>query len=387
MALNNYQFRTIIKAAIFVLAMTIVGVSLLYTDNLAQKLADEERVKMALWAEATKLIATASQNEDYDLTYALSVVKANNTIPVIVTLESGEIINEKNIDSVRSKDPEYLKSLIKDMRSENEPIEAELFENQKIIIYYNNSILFQKLKLYPYVQLAIIAVFLMITYYAFSYNRRWEQDQVWVGMSKETAHQLGTPISSLMAWMELTKANDGNMSEEVIQEVEYDIKRLELITERFSKIGSEPVLKNNDLVEVVTESVEYLQKRLSSHIEFEISSENNHEMCKINVPLFAWVLENLSKNAADAMEGTGKLTFHISSTDKQIILDVSDTGKGINPSKFKTVFEPGYTTKKRGWGLGLSLVKRIIKNYHDGQIFVKESTPNVKTTFRIILKK
>lgn len=387
MAFNKYQTKTIIKGLLFLVAMLIVAVSLLYTDNLAESLKEDERAKVALWAEATRLIATLEAEDEMDVTYALSVIRANNTIPVIVTLEDGTVIAHRNIDSLLAEDTLYIHEEIKDMQQANEPIVAGLYEDQKIIIYYQNSILFTRLKLYPYAQLAIITIFLLVSYYAFSYSKRSEQNQVWVGMSKETAHQLGTPISSLMAWMELIKASEGQISQEVYDEINTDIGRLELITERFSKIGSEPVLTKTNMGQVVGETVGYLSKRLSSRVSFTINDETTDGFCNLNVPLFAWVLENLTKNATDAMEGDGALTYTINETDKFLYLKVSDTGVGIPSSRFKTVFEPGFTTKKRGWGLGLSLVKRIVENYHNGTIIVKESIPNERTTFKITLKK
>lgn len=387
MTLNKYQVKSLLKFMLLIVALSIVAVSLLYTDNLAKQLKEEERAKVALWAEATRLIATMEEDDDFDVTYALSVIKANNTIPVIVTLQDGTVIASRNIDSSQESDPSYINQTIKQMKESNDPIIAGLYENQNIVIYYENSILFTKLKLYPYVQLVIIAVFLLVSYYAFSYSKRSEQNQVWVGMSKETAHQLGTPISSLMAWMDVIEAQDGQMNEEVRQEIQNDIKRLELITERFSKIGSEPVLSPVKLTEVVDETVGYLSKRLSSKISFDVVDQTVDSTVHLNVPLFAWVLENLTKNAADAMSGEGAMRYEISETDRNVFLEVSDTGKGIPSGRFKTIFEPGFTTKKRGWGLGLSLVKRIVENYHNGTIHVKESNPGVKTTFRITLKK
>jgi len=387
MTLNKYQVKSLVKFMLLIVALSIVAVSLLYTDNLAKQLKEEERAKVALWAEATRLIATMEEDDDFDVTYALSVIKANNTIPVIVTLQDGTVIASRNIDSSQESNPSYINQTIKQMKESNDPIIAGLYEDQNIVIYYENSILFTKLKLYPYVQLVIIAVFLLVSYYAFSYSKRSEQNQVWVGMSKETAHQLGTPISSLMAWMDVIEAQDGQMNEEVRQEIQNDIKRLELITERFSKIGSEPVLSPVKLTEVVDETVGYLSKRLSSKISFDVVDQTVDSTVHLNVPLFAWVLENLTKNAADAMSGEGAMRYEISETDRNVFLEVSDTGKGIPSGRFKTIFEPGFTTKKRGWGLGLSLVKRIVENYHNGTIHVKESNPGVKTTFRITLKK
>ncbi len=387
MALNKYQIKTIIKGLLLLSALLIVIVSLLYTDNLAKKLKEEERAKVALWAEANRIIITKADDENYDLTYELSVVKGNYTIPVIVTLEDETVIASRNIDANELGDTSYIQDMIHDMISANEPIVAGLYGDQNIIIYYQNSILFTQLKLYPYFQLIIIGVFLLVSFYAFSYSKRSEQNQVWVGMSKETAHQLGTPISSLMAWMEIIKANDGEVSPEIFKEIGNDIKRLELITDRFSKIGSEPILEKVKMIDVVNDTVGYLEKRLSSHIEFTVVDNAPDGYCDLNIPLFVWVLENLTKNAADAMNGEGSLRYVIEETDKRLYLEVSDTGKGIPSGRFKTIFEPGFTTKKRGWGLGLSLVKRIVENYHMGHIFVKESVAFKQTTFKISLKK
>ena len=334
MAINKYQSRTIVKVALFAVAMSIVALSLLYTDNLAKNLKEDERSKVALWAEATRLIATLEVEDETDVTYALSVIRANNTIPVIVTLEDGTVIAHRNIDSASAEDKVYIQDQIKGMKAANEPIIAGLYEDQNIIIYYENSIFFTKLKLYPYAQLIIIAVFLLVSYYAFSYAKRSEQNQVWVGMSKETAHQLGTPISSLMAWMELIKGSDGQMSDEIYEEINNDIVRLELITERFSKIGSEPVLTATNMKSVVYQTIGYLEKRLSSRVSFTIIDNTTDVFCQLNVPLFAWVLENLTKNATDAMNGDGALTYTITENDKFLFLEVSDTGKGIPGSRF-----------------------------------------------------
>ncbi|MBI1305858.1 MAG: hypothetical protein GC181_04495 [Bacteroidetes bacterium] len=379
-----------------VLAAIIVVVSLWYTDNLVERLKAEEQVKVKLWAEATRIIASTPTDDNVDMTYPLSIVSANNTIPVIVTLEDGTILTHRNLDSVKSKDKNYLLEKIENMKSENDPIVAEYDDGMedgdgtdkaKLIFYYENSILYTNLKYYPYVQLAVVALFLLISYLAFSYSRRSEQNQVWVGMSKETAHQLGTPISSLLAWIELIKENQGQVSEEIVEEMSRDLSRLELITERFSKIGSEPVLKPENVHHVVEDTVKYLKRRLPSRVRFTVSDSGKELTAKMNIPLFAWVIENLTKNAVDAMNGEGELTYTVGRRDDgHIFIDVSDTGKGIPSNKFSTIFEPGYTTKKRGWGLGLSLVKRIVDNYHRGSIYVKESIPNKQTTFRIILR-
>jgi signal transduction histidine kinase len=271
------------------------------------------------------------------------------------------------------------------MTQENLPIKIDLGAGIKHYIFYEESSLLKQLKYFPYVQFTAIGIFLLIAYSLFSTARRSEQNQVWVGMSKETAHQLGTPISSLMAWIELLKAKQ--VDESIVIELKRDVERLNTIAERFSKIGSEPKLENENIIIVLESFIEYMKKRSSKNIRFEIkSSLKENTTAKLNIPLFEWVIENLCKNAIDAMDGKGKIEIEVFESEKNIIIDFSDTGKGIPKGKLKTVFEPGFTTKKRGWGLGLSLCKRIIENYHNGKIFVKKSDANSGTTFRLILK-
>jgi len=384
-ALNSYQVKTYLKLFLLVFATGIAAASLIYTNQLVESLKAEEREKARFWADAMRVLSHV-EDEEADITFPLSVVMANNTIPVIATLEDGTINTYRNIDSTKLRQPGYLEQRLELMKEANEPIELDYHEGEKIIIYYENSILLTQLKYYPYVQLSIIGVFLLLSYFAFSYSRRSEQNQVWVGMSKETAHQLGTPISSLVAWLELIEDDPSNYNDEVLHEMQNDLSRLELITERFSKIGSEPVLKPLSVHAVVTETVGYLQKRLSSKVEFTVKDESDDAEASLNAPLFAWVIENLTKNAVDAMEGAGRIDYLIYRRESRVIIEISDTGKGIPSNRFKTIFKPGFTTKKRGWGLGLSLVKRIVENYHDGSIIVKESVPNKQTTFKITLK-
>ncbi len=384
-ALNSYQVKTYLKLFLLVFAAGIAAASLIYTNQLVESLKAEEREKARFWADAMRVLSHV-EDEEADITFPLSVVMANNTIPVIATLEDGTINTYRNIDSTKLRQPGYLEQRLELMKEANEPIELDYHEGEKIIIYYENSILLTQLKYYPYVQLSIIGVFLLLSYFAFSYSRRSEQNQVWVGMSKETAHQLGTPISSLVAWLELIEDDPSNYNDEVLHEMQNDLSRLELITERFSKIGSEPVLKPLSVHAVVTETVGYLQKRLSSKVEFTVKDESDDAEASLNAPLFAWVIENLTKNAVDAMEGAGRIDYLIYRRESRVIIEISDTGKGIPSNRFKTIFKPGFTTKKRGWGLGLSLVKRIVENYHDGSIIVKESVPNKQTTFKITLK-
>jgi two-component system, sporulation sensor kinase D len=367
------------------MALTIAGVSLWYTNQLVESLKEEERRKAEIWAEAMKLSATAPMDDETNSAFPFSVVQANRTIPVIAAFEDGTIVAHRNLDSLKVDDPKYLEEMLARMKAENPPITVEFLDGERISIYYEHSILLSKLQLYPLVQLSVIGLFLLLSYVAFSYSRKSEQNQVWVGMSKETAHQLGTPISSLMAWMEILKT-ENQVDDSTMEEIGKDIERLELITDRFSKIGSEPILQEEVLADITRNTVDYLKTRTSDRVEFQLVDHTNGAKAKLNEPLFAWVIENITKNAIDAMSGSGKLLFEISETDNKQILEITDNGKGIPSSNFKTIFKPGFTTKKRGWGLGLSLVKRIVENYHKGEIFVKESIPNVKTTFRIVLK-
>ena len=256
------------------------------------------------------------------------------------------------------------------------------------VLYYKESLILQQLRYYPFVQLGIIALFLLVSYLAFSASRRSEQNKVWLGMSKETAHQLGTPISSLMAWMEMIKTDREHIDPTLVEEMDKDLQRLNLITERFSKIGSEPILKEANLSEVVSSALDYMEKRSSKKVLFGFyTNDAADSICKLNIPLFEWVIENLTKNAIDAMDGEGTITCAMHVSGKNVIIDFTDTGKGLKTNQFKTIFKPGFTTKKRGWGMGLSLVKRIIEAYHEGKIYVRGSELNRGTTIRIELKR
>ncbi len=383
--MNAFRFNRIIKPVLLSFAVIIGLTSLWYTRDLAKKMEKEEQIKIKTWARATSQLATSDFSED--LTFFLEIVNQNTTIPVILTDEQDNITSWRNLDSTLAEDNKnYLVHQLEYMKSEHEPIVLNYFEGKKLKVFYADSLILTRLKYYPLIQIVIISFFLIISYLAFSYSRKSEQNLVWVGMSKETAHQLGTPLSSLMAWIEIMRSDEqGNM--EILGEMEKDVNRLEIITERFSKIGSEPILELHDISEELDKSIGYLQKRTSRQVVFTV---NNHleskTMILLNPYLFAWAIENLIKNAIDAMEGIGSITFDVEKRGHQIIIDVTDTGKGIPASRFKSIFKPGFTTKKRGWGLGLSFVKRIIENYHKGHISVKESIHNKGTTFRIILK-
>ncbi len=383
--MNIYTRKQRWKLTLLIAALLIGIGSLWYTNQLVQKLATEEKKKVELWAEATRQISDIN-TEPGDISFALSVLTNNTTVPVILTDEKKQIISTRNLDSLLSEDGSYAKEELAQMGKQHEPIEIAFAGNQKNFIYYKDSLILTQLRYYPYFQLMVIGLFLIVSYLAFSSSRKAEQNQVWVGMAKETAHQLGTPLSSLMAWLEIIKLK--SPEEEYVIELEKDINRLNTITERFSKIGSAPALKKENLTEVLENSISYIKSRSSSRIHISLENTQSYNVeAPLNVALFEWVLENLFKNAIDAMSGEGSIRIKITDQQQFAYIDISDTGKGIQKSKYKTVFKPGYTSKNRGWGLGLSLSKRIVEEYHTGQIFVKSSEINKGTTFRIVLKK
>lgn len=500
--MNIYSKKQTWKLWLFIAAVLIVGVSLWYTNTLVNKIAQEERKKVKLWADAiqrkvklvkytndlfnkiknderkkVELWAEATRQLSQDLSdygFVLKVVSDNTTVPVILTDEHGTPITSRNLDPAKENDKTYLKLQMQAMRAVQEPIEINIYQGQKNYLYYKDSRLFSdlknvlddliksfisevavnsasvpviytdstklnviqagnidslkiknisflktqlammaaqnqpievefgdgsksyifymestlltQLKYYPYIMFTIIGLFLLVAYLLFSTARRVEQNQVWVGMAKETAHQLGTPLSSLIAWLEYLKSK--GLDSETAIEIEKDVKRLETITERFSKIGSVPKLDPVDLVKVLSDSINYMKLRTSKNVIFTIDNAPTSAITALlNIPLFEWVIENLIRNAVDAMNGNGSINISISDQTQFVYIDIADTGKGIPKSKYKTVFEPGFTTKQRGWGLGLSLTKRIIENYHSGKIFVKSSEMDKGTTFRIVLNK
>lgn len=324
---------------------------------------------------------------DLNESFLSEVVENAVSVPVIITDSSMQnVIGSGNLEEKLTADSLTLASTIEEMRSENDPIEIVLAGNEKRYIFYKNSFIQTQLRIYPYVQFGVIGLFLLITYFLFSTSRRSEQDRVWVGMSKETAHQIGTPLSSMIAWLELLKLK--GVEDEALTEIKKDIDRLENITDRFSKIGSPPSLDPVNIVDVVYNSTEYLKSRTSKKIEYKLDIPGEKPIIvPVNAHLFSWVIENLIKNAIDAMGSQGRISISISEEKNHVLIDVSDTGKGISKSNFRAIFNPGFTSKKRGWGLGLSLSKRIIRDYHKGKIFVKHSYPNRDTTFRIVLRK
>ncbi len=374
-----------------------------YTNSMVRKLEGEEKLKIETWVAATQQLLNnmnIGEESPYD-DFLIKIIQNNTTIPVIIVDESGNILNARNLkvfdnnnkpmeegrilDSISSKSKKYLARQLSKMKAQHDPILIEM-PDSKQFFYYKDSYILTRIQLYPIIQLAIIFLFIFLAYFGFSSTRQAEQNQVWVGMSKETAHQLGTPISSLMAWVELLKMEQAGP--EIIREVEKDVRRLETIADRFSKIGSTPVLIPENLLAVLDNSVRYLKNRVSDKIKFELNFGDLDELyVPLSLTLFEWVVENICKNAIDAMDGNGSINIFVKDQNQVVYLDITDSGKGIQKSNYKVVFQPGYTTKPRGWGLGLSLVKRIIENYHNGKIFVRNSEINRGTTFRIVLKK
>lgn len=376
------------KLLLFIAAVVIGSGSLLYTNQLVKKLDAEERKKIELWAEATNQLANAGMGPANNV-LATRIIHENTTIPIILTDEVGTIMGHRNLAPKRDNDPLYLEEQLLLMKDLHEPIRIDATMNGKIIltqyIYYKDSYLLSQLKFYPILQLFVIFLFIFVSYIAFSRSRRSEQNQVWAGMAKETAHQIGTPLSSLMAWVEILKGKDG--MESITTELNKDIQRLETITERFSKIGSKPKLKQENIADVLMQTVSYLQNRLSDKVEIQLSTQNPGLQIPLNAVLFEWVIENICKNAVDAMEGVGEISIKLIEEEEFLKIHISDTGKGIPKSAFRSIFKPGFTSKRRGWGLGLSLTKRIIEHYHAGKIYVKTSELNKGSTFCISLHK
>ncbi len=374
------------KILLLLLAVGIGVASFFYTNWLVKKMAVEERKNVELWAEATRKLASPEISSNLDITFLVDIINRNTSIPIIIADSTDQILGDKNISFSEDRKDKVLLRELKKMKAENEPIVIVISETEKQYLYYHDSVLLENLKYYPVIQFAVVFLFILIAYLAFNSSRNAEQNQVWVGMSKETAHQLGTPISSLMAWVELLKMQ--KIDPNLIQEFEKDTHRLQKITERFSKIGSIPELISTDVSETIQSTVEYLRTRSSGKVKFVLDFDPL-KRCDVplNASLFTWVIENLCKNAIDAMNNSGTIQITIAEKADQVYIDVADTGKGISKAYFKTVFQPGFTTKKRGWGLGLSLAKRIVENYHKGKIFLKQSEINKGTTFRIILNR
>lgn len=374
---NIYKTRQKFKIVFIVVSLLLVSLFLYVSNKLVEDLSKEELNKMEIWAEATRL---AASDTNTDLGLILKILQSNSTIPVIIADAEGQVMGTANISK---KDSLSLEKLYHDFKDLGNVIEIPIDEETKQYLYYDDSVMLKYLALFPYVQLGVMILFLMICYIALMNSKRAEQNQVWVGLSKETAHQLGTPISSLMAWVEVLKMN--NTDKALLADMEKDVARLSVIAERFSKIGSLPELVVSNITPVVRSSAEYMQRRASSKVKFKTIIPENPITVKLCVPLIEWVFENLCKNAIDAMSGTGELKVELIQDADICYIDITDTGKGIARKNFNTVFRPGYTTKERGWGLGLALVKRIVEEYHRGRVYVKESELGKGTTFRVEL--
>jgi signal transduction histidine kinase len=371
------------KYIFFAVAIILVGSSLIISNNLVKKLELEERNKMEIWAAATSELASGDSESNFDL--ILTIIQSNTTIPVIVA-DNNEIAQYSNISINSSDTARYLTNKLESMQRNGSAIDIDLGNGEKQTLYYEDSVLLKQLSYFPYIQLLIITLFILIAYIGLVSTKRAEQNKVWVGLSKETAHQLGTPISSLMAWIELLKINE-NIDPTIVSDMDKDVKRLSTIAERFSKIGSVPDKELIYINELLDETCNYMSTRISNRVKLNLHLPQDAEGTMACRSLIEWVIENLCKNAVDAMEGKGEINVTLTSDNKHIYIDVSDTGKGIARKEFDTIFKPGYTTKKRGWGLGLTLAKRIVEEYHNGHIYVKDSEIGQGTTFRIELEK
>lgn len=391
-----------VKIALVVTAVIIAGASLIISNMLVGDMAKEEEKSMEVWAEAMRSLQRADATTDLSL--VLKVINGNTTIPIIVTDDNGEILAARNVDipqdsldnilafpdaPCRAEVMAKLESRVAGMKAAGHSIRLPLGNNGaaqgSIDVCYEPSLMLQRLAQYPYVQLGVVALFIVVAIIALLASKRAEQNKVWVGLSRETAHQLGTPISSLMAGSEILK--ETYPDDPMLPEMDKDIRRLQLIAERFSKIGSVPVLEEQNLCDVINKVVEYIGRRTSDKVSLTTNFPSDTVKARLNAPLFEWVIENLCKNAIDAMAGVGSITIYVATLGNNIAIEVHDTGKGIPHKNFRNVFKPGYTTKRRGWGLGLSLAKRIVEEYHGGRIYVKDSEPGKGTTFCILLKK
>lgn len=387
------------KFFLFLFAALIAAASLLYTNYLVKSLSKSERTKAEVWAMSTQSIVSMPDVDDQFISF-IYAVRDSLSLPAIITKESGDIIFWRDLDSAKTNihpstqdstsdlvyDPPYFEKQLARMKKSHPPIQISLDNGEKWLVYYHDSKALSQLRIFPYIQLSLIAVFLIVAYTVFNSIRDSEQNLVWVGMAKEAAHQLGTPISSMMGWLELARATYEGRDNSLLDEMERDVKRLEIVADRFSKIGSTPSLSTQVIYKIVEDYVNYFKVRTSKRVTFELTGDQQVE-AKLNVQVFDWIIENLLKNAVNAIEGEGKITVNISENiaKEEIFIDISDTGKGIQRSNWETIFQPGYTTRQRGWGLGLSLTKRMVY-YHRGQIFVKESEIGKGTTFRIVLK-
>ena len=376
----------LLKRIVITISFSIVTLILWNTYSFFKRFKNEERLKMEIVATAMKEFAT-NQDLEADVSLEDKIIKSNTNIPMILVDENGNIGANSylNLDPVKAKDPAFLLRQLEIMKEQNSPIEINFAKNRTQYIYYRNSDLLNKLSYYPLALILILTLFLTVIYMMFTSSKVAEQNKLWTGMAKETAHQIGTPLSSLLGWIAILKME--NADDKYVDEIEKDVHRLNTIANRFSKIGSLPTLKKLDIIAVTKNAYEYLEYRSSKQISFSFNTSETNLYSTINDELYSWVIENLIKNAIDAMLGKGELAVAITADAKKIKIDITDTGKGMAKSQFKKIFKPGFTTKKRGWGLGLSLSKRIIEDYHKGKIVVKNSEINKGTTFQIVLDK
>lgn len=411
--MNIYDIRQYSKFVFLIITAVVVVIFLRVSSGIVKDLSAQERERMQIWADATQRLALAFESFEAndsdidggdtdgggvessdDIEFLFSIIRRNHTIPVLLADADGNILDHRNFDlpdPVDSINPiptieanrAFLREKYNQLRNSANVISIDMGGDIVQYLYYEDSKLLKRLSLFPYLQLVVMLAFIVIVYYAVSSTKRAEQNKVWVGLSKETAHQLGTPISSLMAWMELLRAE--GIDPDIVNEMDKDVNRLETIASRFSKIGSHPTLEPVDMRDVVASAASYMSTRISSRISLTCSQTGQPLPVNISRPLIEWVLENLIKNAVDAMEGDGNITITSSLDASYACIDVADTGKGIPRKRHKTIFNPGYTTKKRGWGLGLTLAKRIVEQYHNGKIFVLTSEPGQGTTFRILI--
>ena len=386
----NNRLKRILTWVFLLASVVLIGAFLYVSNRLARQLEAEERAKIETWAEAYRNLIMA--DADADMSLELKVIECNTTIPVFLTSSDGTLIDSNNL-SIPADTARFIASKIKRLTATDNYFEINISDQYKQYLYYDESVLLRELHYYPYIQLLVILVFAFLFYYMIVSRKQYEQNRVWVGLSKETAHQLGTPIQSLMGWTEYLKSMDSEVPveqlAEIVSEIDKDVSRLHTVAERFSKIGSDPKLLPEDVGEVIDSVVEYMQKRVSQRIDISTCLPAEPVIHPLSRPLFAWVIENLCKNAVDAMtEGKGTITITLippADNDRRLAVEVADNGKGIPKTMFKTIFEPGYTTKTRGWGLGLTLVRRIVEQYHHGKIAVKSSTMGKGTVFRIEL--
>lgn len=373
--MSNRQIGT----TVLVIAMIIVAISVLFTNNLARTLQDEEKKNMSIWADATRQLILADNDADID--FVSSIIEKNTTIPVYICDENGKVLASRNVEG--SSAPQILKS---SNQTHHGPIELKIDESTTQYIYWDDSSLLTKLRYVPYAQFALILIFITISVFVMTTAQRSEQNRLWVGLSKETAHQLGTPISSLNAWQQLLA--DKYPNDEYVPQMKRDIDRLQMIADRFQKIGSEPALQAENIIPVLQNAVAYMRARISDRVTIDDSCLSNVErVVMLNAPLLQWVVENLLKNAVDAISGNGSIVFQLHENEHDVMIDIADTGKGIDAKTQRRIFEPGFTSKERGWGLGLPLAKRIVEQYHGGKLLLKSSQTGVGTTFRIVLKK